>query len=317
MLPKSVHSRFIIAAKFKITKQTSENIARVSKSTIIFLFQLGKQECDQGCMTSLDCCLTSNPCLYGGKCKVAKQHSGQRFVCKCPNGYHGYRCEKRSCSPGFKGINCDEPIRSCRDYSNSGVPGYYTIALKKQNTTRTVFCDFSSNTTWTLIQSYSFENRDKFQVPFFTSDRARSVRTLSWKDYSLSKLRMKIIMSDSTKWRFTCNYDINGTVYIDYVTGLTKDLDLINFDGRECVKVKYINVRGWSCTECMVFMVQSQDIPFHMDVSQCGNDFQQACDHGSAVPKLSENSFGYYRCFNKKHRCASSLSATTQVWFGA
>jgi hypothetical protein len=217
-------------------------------------------------MTSLNCCVTSFPCLHGGKCNVAKQYSEQRFVCKCSNGYHGYRCE--SCSPGFKGINCDERIISCRGYNNgSAVSGYYTIfGGRKLNSTYTAFCDFSSNTTWTLVQSYSFENKDQFQSPFSVNNATKKKNAQLWKNYRLSKSKINYIMSDSTKWRFTCNYDSNGTVYIDYATGLTTELDIIHFNDAGCVKVQYINVRGWNCTNCTVYMMQFHDIPLHVRI---------------------------------------------------
>ena len=267
-------------------------------------------------MTSLNCCVTSFPCLHGGKCNVAKQYSEQRFVCKCSNGYHGYRCE--SCSPGFKGINCDERITSCRGYNNgSAVSGYYTIFGGKNNHTYTVFCDFSSNTTWTLVQSYSFENKDQFQLPFSVS-KANNQRNAPFrKNYRLSKSKMNSILSDSTKWRFTCNYDSNGTVYIDYVRGLTTELDIMHFNDGQCVKVQYINVRGWNCTDCMVYMKQVHDIPLHVRIGICEftnvNDLKECHDYG---PAWIETSFGYYGCYNTEHRCSSSLSATTQFWLG-
>jgi hypothetical protein len=268
-------------------------------------------------MTSLNCCVTSFPCLHGGKCSAAKQYSKKRFVCKCSNGYHGYRCEK-SCSPGFKGINCDERIISCRGYNNgSAVSGYYTIFGGKNNHTYTVFCDFSSNTTWTLVQSYSFENKDQFQLPFSVSNANNQRNAPFWKNYRLSKSKMNYILSDSTKWRFTCNYDSNGTVYIDYVRGLTTELDMIHLNAERCVKVQYINVRGWNCTDCMVYMKQVHDIPLHVRIGICEftnvNDLKECHDYG---PAWIETSFGYYGCYNTEHRCSSSLSATTQFWLG-
>jgi hypothetical protein len=272
-------------------------------------------------MTSLNCCVTSFPCLHGGKCNVAKQYSEQRFVCKCSNGYHGYRCE--SCSPGFKGINCDERIISCRGYNNgSAVSGYYTIfGGRKLNSTYTAFCDFSSNTTWTLVQSYSFENKDQFQSPFSLNNATKKKNAQLWKNYRLSKSKINYIVSDSTKWRFTCNYDSNGTVYIDYARGLTTELDIIHFNDAGCVKVQYINVRGWNCTNCTVYMMQFYDIPLHVRIDFCElnvNDWKECDDHGSGRGPLFdfESSFGYYGCYNTEHRCSSSLSATTQFWLG-
>ena len=249
--------------------------------------------------------MTSNPCLNGGKCLLPSPSSQKRFACNCPNGYQGERCE--------------QPIKSCRGYSNTGrVPGNYTV-IDGDLRPFQVFCDFDSNssTTWTLIQSYKLKNKEEFRGKTFAGNLRKNQHEPFWSRYRLSKSAMESIQNESTRWRITCRYEADSVVYIDYVRALNKELDILIFDGKgKCVNVEYINIRGHSCTACAARFWQGSTQILHTDSSKssnCGFTPQDGSLHCGAG---GEDNFGLYDCINEQHRCSSSDEATTQTWFG-
>ena len=248
--------------------------------------------------------MTSNPCLNGGKCLSPSPSSQKRFACNCPNGYQGERCE--------------QPIKSCRGYSNgSRVPGNYTV-IDGDLRPFQVFCDFDSNSsmTWTLIQSYKLKYREEFGGKTLSGDFPKNQYEPSWSRYRLSKSAMGSIQSDSTQWRITCRYEADGVVYIDYVRALNKELDILTFDGKgKCVNVEFISIRGQNYTACTAGFWQGSEYILHTD------SYSEKCTfkpRGSLVcgGSRGEDNFGFYYCINEKHRCSSSDEATTQTWFG-
>ena len=88
--------------------------------------------------SSINCCLTSSPCFNGGSCvPTIGSNNIQRYTCKCPPYYHGYRCEI--------------PIKSCKDVATARAsnfpssPGKYAI-LDHNSNPFDVFCDFENIT---------------------------------------------------------------------------------------------------------------------------------------------------------------------------
>ena len=88
-----------------------------------------------------------------------------------------------------------------------------------------------------------------------------------------------------------------------------------------CVSVEYINVRGYECSDCKAYMLQTNNyngnsIPLsfsHAGATMCGfvPPLPQACQYTIA---RQENNFGFYSCVNRNYRCSSSSEST--VWFG-
>lgn len=258
------------------------------------------------CKAVFHCCKTSNPCHNGGTCLIPSTNSSKRYRCKCLKGYTGQHCENL--------------IRSCRGYGNGKrIAGSYAV-LDANNNPFEVFCDFegSSNMTWTLIQSYSLENKNIFQSLSKDSPQNQNSGP-SWLDYRLSKSQMQFIQGDSSKWRVTCAYAPNNVSYTDYVSGLNAKMDILTFDkSNVCVELEYINIRGQYCTSCTAAMWQGEYFIVHFDsyrASTSNCDFKptasEPCDTGNG-----EDNFGFYSCINPKHRCSSSAQATTQTWFG-
>lgn len=182
-----------------------------------------------------------------------------------------------------------------------------------------VFCDFdgSSNMTWTLIQSYSLENRNIFKSLPLYKDSPQNQSNPSWLQYRLSKSQMQFIQQDSSKWRVTCAYEPNNVSYTDYVRGLNSKVDILTFDGSGiCVDLEYINIRGQDCSSCTAAMWQTQNAIVHFDTVNGINCYFKPTGSISCSLCGGEDNFGFYCCGNPKHRCSSSTQATTQTWFG-
>ena len=242
---------------------------------------------------------------------------GQRFTCKCPDNYEGERCEKKRCKPGYKGEDCQEPIRSCLDYQDGSLlSGNYTI-IDDTEIPYQVFCNFHSFIwTWTLIQSYSLENKDKFNKSFTVNHPLNENRP-SWLEYRLSKGRMNFIHRFSnTHWRITCNYNKEGVRPQDLVRARVNHTPFFNHSSGGCFPVEYINIRRYRYKNRQAFMVNDGIRPFYIDPKRSGQNCSFLVEDIVMCGSEAENSFGYYQCINPIHRCSSSPTSTTQVWLG-
>ena len=208
-------------------------------------------------------------------------------------------------------------IRSCRDHKDTGrrVSGYYTIIDGADNPYQ-VFCNFVRSYAWTLIQSYSLENKDKFDKPFIV-DHPLNENNSSWVEYRLSKIRMEYISHavTSTRWRITCNYNTEKLKGSDLVRARVDQAPVFINAGKRCFTFEYISIRGYGCNNCQAFMANDGIQPLYFDLKRS----EQDC--GLNIPNIkvcnnteTETSFGYYRCINPIHRCSSSPNSTTQMW---
>jgi len=60
----------------------------------------------------------------------------------------------------------------------------------------------------------------------------------------------------STHLRATCNFKTDGLVTTDYLRAKTTGLNILKVEGTPCVKMEYINVRGYDCYNCTALIVQ-------------------------------------------------------------
>ena len=226
---------------------------------------------------------------------ISSTKSSPRFSCKCVQPY--------------KGLRCEHSITSCRGYSNGPrISDLYKI-LDRNGTSFDVFCDFDSDTslTWTLVQSHIQDT----QIKPLQLNNPISPDTPNWTGYRVHKLRMRSIQADSTKWRFTCQYN-GSTPLTDYVYGAIEDINIL-VAIVNCAKVEHIRIRNHTCGNCTVHFFQNPNYVLHVD-----NDAK--CQY--TIPASQEmtctngNYFGYFGCTDKDHTCSSSSSATTQTWFG-
>ena len=226
-----------------------------------------------------------------------------RYKCICPPGYSGEYCQHG-------------PHKSCRGYVNgSRVSGTYKVLDNNMNPFD-VFCHFDSNSTmaWTLVQSYLLRNTS-FKELSFLLDSPVNENEPRWDAYRVSKSRMQSIQDDSNELRMTCKYDTDGMVYRDYVQATKSQVDIMIAPAPSqhftCVVVDTINVRGHSCSKCLVFLARLYPYTMHFTF---GCNFSP---NGSYFcGGLGEDNFGFYDCINPAHRCSSSPTATTQTWLG-
>ena len=140
----------------------------------------------------LNGCCQPNPCVNGGTCAESCSDIREQYTCACPQHYQGKRCEI-----------FHPRVKSCQSYldlkpeSKSGV--YYL------NGTVQSYCDFDSEPgkVWTLIESFSLENKAFYKRQPFYFNFPRNETRFNWNDYRVSYQAMVNIRDNSTHWRVT------------------------------------------------------------------------------------------------------------------
>ena len=150
-------------------------------------------------------------------------------------------------------------------------------------------------------------------VPLFV-DKPMNEDNPHWNVFRLSLAKMKQVRSQSTHWRVTCDFQLDGLVLRDYARAKITDFDPIDFKGLGvCKRVEYVNVRGHNCSDCDVAWWQDNKQLLHHDSSKprCGFD-------ASSGAVASEDDFGLYGSFNPNFRCTKpGRESTTNYWFGS
>ena len=127
---------------------------------------------------------------------------------------------------------------------------------------------------------------------------------------------MNSTLSHSTHFRATCNFNTDELERRDYLRGKTTDLNILLLKSEPCVKMEYINIRGYDCYDCTAKMTQTINWHLHLDsynVVPC--QFTSARNDSVELPG-GEDNFGFYNTINSLHRCSRGNEATTQWWFG-
>ena len=126
---------------------------------------------------------------------------------------------------------------------------------------------------------------------------------------------MTSTLSHSTHFRATCNFNTDGVVTTDYLRAKTTDCNILLLNRATCVKMEYINIRGYECYNCNAKISKKSwhvyAPSYHIEPCQ----FTSPRD-GSVVLPNGEDNFGHYNTINPLHRCTSANDATTQWWFG-
>jgi len=123
------------------------------------------------------------------------------------------------------------------------------------------FCDFTSENgfVWTLLDSFSLANKNHYTdlkaQPFY-KDYPVNQNSFKWNKFRLSLPIMTSTLSHSTHFRATCNFKTDGLVTTDYLRGKTTDFNFLLPTQGPCVKMEYINIRGYDCYNCTAKMTQ-------------------------------------------------------------
>ena len=172
------------------------------------------------------------------------------------------------------------------------------------------------DTAWTMVMSWALVNRKLsafLKIPF-KYNSPQNEDDLNWDLYRLSLARMRFLQGQSTHWRATCSYPINGIDFRDYLRGNFKDFNIINYvGGGTCKKVEYINIRGHVGTDLTVpFWQKLNTWTLHTDSTLTHCQFKVV--KTGAVG--GEDNFGWYATMSTKFRCTRGTQSTTQWWFG-
>ncbi|XP_044165868.1 uncharacterized protein LOC122949935 [Acropora millepora] len=255
-------------------------------------------------------CCEDNPCSNGGTCTELCHHAKQKFNCICANGFFGKFCEKKSPA------SCKQLQLEARKAKRSTV---YTLHDPASKSFYQTFCDFTSENgiVWTLLESFSLANNNHFKGQSFLVDYRVNKTSFDWNKFRLSLPVINSTLSHSTHFRATCNFNTGGLVTTDYLRAKTANLNILQLNRNLCVKMEYINIRGYDCYNCTALMAQRINWHIHVDSYYGAKSCQfTSAGNGSIASESGEDNFGEYYEINPLHRCTSGDNATTQWWFG-
>jgi len=253
-------------------------------------------------------CCRSQPCLNGGTCVEHCQSPKKKFACQCVNGYGGTVCEKPT--------SCMTVSKRSRAFPSNGV--YWII--QDSGVLIPVYCAFEQNPTraWTLIESFTFAKKEDFKYKAFYLDYEINLNNPpSWNRYRIGLSKMQHVRSSSTLFRATCDFpNRNGVLTPDLLIGRLSDVDILTYhfqSQQTCRKFMFVDIRGHSCTNCMVYTLQnyySQNRHFYIDVTH------GYCEFKPPYSVKSVDSFGCYETTDTISKCTATPQSTTQWWLG-
>ena len=175
------------------------------------------------------------------------------------------------------------------------------------NDTVQTYGDFDSEAgkVWTLIQSFSLENKAFYKREPFYFNFPRNETRFNWNDFRVSYQAMVNIRDNSTHWRVTCNFP-SGLDFTDYARATLQATDILTFVNQDrCRKYEYISVRGQSCTDCSGMIVQRDTQHMHTDSYWSGRN---GCFWDPRIGSVvGEDNFGFYNTINTQHSCTEIL----------
>ena len=180
------------------------------------------------------------------------------------------------------------------------------------------FCDFTSEVDflWSSVESFSLANKDDFRRQPFFNDYPVNQENFDWSRFRLSLSRMNKSALQSSHLRVTCNFNIDGLNYTDYMRSTLLEIDIMNLRSIGCKKHEYINIRGYgyyNCTRTFSrvegFMVTWTRTTLHV----------KAAKHFFQVPSLNlvaKTIQSMFTIQSTLSRCTANENSITQWWFG-
>ena len=131
-----------------------------------------------------------------------------------------------------------------------------------------MYCNFNSSdgSAWTLIESFSLATKGDFANKDFQEDYPINQNAFAWDNFRLSLSRITTTALLSTHMRATCNFDMHGLNYTDYLKVALSEINPItslSFD--KCHRYEYINIRSYSCSNCTANFYQSRRFHSHVN----------------------------------------------------
>ena len=228
-------------------------------------------------------------------------------------------CETLSNSPtGYSEGKCNAASKSCGGYKRKRTvdEGEVLNLLDDTGELFPVYCYFTvtGNASWTLVQSYSYNNSQEF-LPLHKDQSRNFAHPERFEDYRLPKDKMLSIKASSSAWAITCLLDRktppkNGT---DRLVGSTSEVDILSpLDG--CKPLNNIRIHGFKCRPCEIYLKQDDSSTLHAPYKTNGNhcEFDQEVDRQN-IQLPEGNYFGNY--LDATTACIDSTEMITQFWF--
>jgi len=173
--------------------------------------------------------------------------------------------------------------------------GVYDLFDPKDISIYNTFCDFDSenNTIWTLVESFSLVNSNKFANKPFYMDNPDKTKTFSWNKFRLTLSRMNMTANRSTHFRATCNFSTDGLIFNDYLRAKFADIDVMQLKYDGCKKYEYINIRGYDCQNCTAHFAQKDPWHAHVDSYHGSSKRCQLKSPGAVKQPRGEDNFGF------------------------
>ena len=120
--------------------------------------------------------------------------------------------------------------------------GVYQLFDPATNSMYEVFCDIDSEKrfVWTLIESLSLRNNNKFSDKAFYQNYPINQKEFAWSKFRLSRALMMATANNSTHVRATCNFDSEKRNYRDYLRAKLSELNVMNFNSIQCKKFEFV-----------------------------------------------------------------------------
>jgi len=258
-------------------------------------------------------CCQSQPCLNGGTCIEHCDSPLEKFTCNCTNKYTGRVCEKYI-------SDCYDVLKYARfDYRFRNKTFIATAVDVETSEEQTIICSLPSNynRSWTLVESFKLSYNQFFYLKAFFQDSPRSPSSANWIDYRMSLARMQAVRAKSTHFRATCSYEAREHIFPDYLRASFAQNDLMKNQARHghCFIAEAIDILNTTYNDLSIGIWHAAEMYHpHIDVSlslPCGTSLEKFPGTLS-----NEDFFGFNLVLNREFKCTSSISATTNWWFG-
>jgi len=255
-------------------------------------------------------CCQSNPCMNKATCIEKCQTFKDKFECQCPPNFMGKYCERNLTYSA-----CLDIAKNSNQLPKSGV---YEIVRSDNGIIFPVYCTFELNKAWTLIESFSLDNINKFQNLTFNTHGFSNIKPPFWENYRIGIWRIKYVHSKSTLFAATCDFPkrTGRSLIPDFLLGSLKDVDFITETSiNGCRKYMKIDIRGRKCSNCTAYTVYGGAESYHFHIDMNDKSSSALCDLKPFEGGLHEY-FGYYKSPNSEFLCTTTHESTTQWWLG-